>query len=227
MIKNCVLFGDSFSAEHWKSNITTYCGKIVAEKLKLNEINFARGGRGNDRIVAVCKTFFERYPENKKNSFVILQWTTPLRHDFPTEDSFKPFDNLDTSWRSWYTQKEKDLKWVMSQDGWDLDQYHSIRMILQILDLQGYFENNSIPYVMYHGMGAEIQLLNDDIKALYSAINNKRFFKLNESHFQYVLDKNLATDPVKNPHPNKEGHTHWANDLLAFIENNNLLDINK
>ena len=109
----------------------------------------------------------------------------------------------------------------------DLDQYHSTRMILQILDLQSYFENNSIPYVMYHGMGAEIKILNDDIKALYGTINKTRFFKLNESHFQYVLDKNLTTDPIKNPHPNKEGHTRWANKLLAFIENNNLLDINK
>ena len=49
----------------------------------------------------------------------------------------------------------------------------------------------------------------------------KRFYKLDSSHIDYVQTNNL-TISKDDPHPNTKGHEQWATLLKEYIDANNL-----
>ena len=56
---------------------------------------------------------------------------------------------------------------------------------------------------------------------LCSKINQKRFFRPESSHIDFVLE-NALTISKDDPHPNTEGHERWATMLREYIDDNNL-----
>ena len=61
-------------------------------------------------------------------------------------------------------------------------------------------------------------------KALFDIIDKKRFFKPETSHYDFITENNLIASK-KDPHPSVEGHKRWAEQLLEFIDANNLRTI--
>ena len=63
-----------------------------------------------------------------------------------------------------------------------------------------------------------------DFKIMSKAIDMKRFFKPQLSHFEFIKENDLIVSP-NDPHPSTEGHTQWATQLIEFIDANNLRTI--
>ena len=93
----------------------------------------------------------------------------------------------------------------MKQKGYDIEMTSAKRIIMHILDLQNFFQLNNIEYVMYNSLKQDFGLENSDMRILFDQIDKKR----------YISSTN-------DPHPNKEGHTLWAQQLMEFIDANNL-----
>ena len=82
---------------------------------------------------------------------------------------------------------------------------------------------NKYPYVMYKTI-SDTPIKNADVRTLWNMIDKKRFFKIETSHYDYILENKLVAN-MADPHPSEEGHRRWANELKEFIDANNLLSI--
>ena len=91
------------------------------------------------------------------------------------------------------------------------------------LNLQNFLKVNKYPYVMYNTL-SNTPIENEDVKALFDIIDKKRFFKPETSHYDFITENNLIASK-KDPHPSVEGHKRWAEQLLEFIDANNLRTI--
>ena len=85
------------------------------------------------------------------------------------------------------------------------------------------FKLNKYPYVMYKTI-SDTPIKNADGRTLWNMIDKKRFFKIETSHYDYILENKLVAN-MADPHPSEEGHRRWANELKEFIDANNLLSI--
>ena len=81
-LKNLLVNGCSFLNHRHTDEIDLYLSpaELVKEHGKFKHMdNFARGGRGNDRILSTTITHFEMFPERKKDTFVLIGWSSALR----------------------------------------------------------------------------------------------------------------------------------------------------
>ena len=105
----------------------------------------------------------------------------------------------------------------------DIDQLIQYESIEAAVNLQNFFKLNKYPYVMYKTI-SDTPIKNADVRTLYNMIDKKRFFKLETSHYDFILENKLVAN-MSDPHPSEEGHKRWANELKEFIDANNLRTI--
>ncbi len=219
MIDHIFINGCSFNQINPKGNVNTFAGEIIAKHFNKEFTNLSRGGRGNYRICATTKMWYEK---NENKSFAIIEWTSPFRRDYTTNDGWKPIKGFNTTWRTWSTTSSISL--AKDQIGWDFDQEHSLFMLNSILDLQYYFKANKIPYVMYHGLPGDIKLQYDDHKLLWNAVDKDHFYQPMKSQAEFVNDNKLFVS--KNDyHPTAEGHQRWATGVIQFIQDKGLMNV--
>ena len=220
MLQRIIVNGDSFSCSRPTANppVKKTASGIVAKHLKVPWINLAQGGRGNRKIVAHTKIYFEKNPTHKINSLCIIQWSSPLRHDYITQRKTKKLKGFDTNFRTWNDNQNVDF--ILKQKSWDLDRDYALSQINDILDLQSYFKNNQIDYVMYFGLPNAITSvkLSSDLKALNNCIDYDRFVKPKDTHYKFVLRNDLGCG-ADDPHPSLDGHRQWANYIIDFLSN--------
>ena len=116
------------------------------------------------------------------------------------------------------------MKFISRQQGWDIDQQGQMRFLDHVLDLQNFFKLHQIPYVMYNSLPNTITTSNTDLETLKRSIDIKRFFEFDSSQYEFVNKNKLIVSP-KDPHPSKEGHEQWAEQLKEHIDANNLRTI--
>jgi hypothetical protein len=184
--------------------------------------NLAMGGRGNDRISFTTKLWFQQ--NTAEDVFAVIGWTSTHRHDYLTNDGWKKgrIANMESTWRTWKTGD--NLKFISRQQGWDIDQQGQMRFLDHVLDLQNFFKLHQIPYVMYNSLPNTITTSNTDLETLKRSIDIKRFFEFDSSQYEFVNKNKLIVSP-KDPHPSKEGHEQWAEQLKEHIDANNLRTI--
>src|SRR6056300_658851 len=103
MITDLYSNGCSFNTKNSKAYIKEFPGKLLSDHFNLNLHNYAMGGRGNYRIDVTTKIFFETYPDLKNKTLALIEWTSPFRRDYPTNDGFLPHPRQSTTWRTWQT----------------------------------------------------------------------------------------------------------------------------
>ncbi len=212
--------GCSFLGPRPKDGIETYTTKVIADTWKVPLIDSAAGGRGNDRICFTTKLFFAQH---KEKYFAIIGWSSAERMDYVSNDGWKAgrFPWSKTTWRTWKVQEPTALRFVMKQKGYDIEMTSAKRIIMHILDLQNFFQLNNIEYVMYNSLKQDFGRENSDMKILFDQIDKKRYFKIDYSQQEYIHENGYISS-TNDPHPNKEGHTLWAQQLMEFIDANNL-----
>jgi len=212
--------GCSFLGPRPKDGIETYTTKVIADAWQVPLVDSAAGGRGNDRICFTTKLFFAQH---KDKFFAVIGWSSAERMDYVTNDGWKAgrFPWTKTTWRTWKVQEPTALRFVMKQKGYDIEMTSSKRIITHVLDLQNFFQLNKIEYVMYNSLKQDFGLKNPDMKILYDQIDKKRYFKIDYSQQEFIHENGYISS-TNDPHPNTEGHTLWANQLMEFIDANNL-----
>ena len=215
--------GCSFLTSRPKDGVDTFTTKILAEKYDMPLINFAMGGRGNDRISFTTKVWLERHKRDKH--FAVIGWSSATRNDYITDDGHKKgrMPQTDLTWRTWKTLD--NVSFIRSKQGYDIEANLIMSFLDNVFDLQNYFERKKIPYVMYNSLPNDFdQKGNGDFKIIRDAINMDRFFSPKISHYEYIIDKGLVSSQA-DPHPSAEGHRQWAEQLMEFIDANNLRTI--
>ena len=211
--------GCSFLTPRPKDGVNTFVTQILAEQYNLQLFNLAMGGRGNDRISFTTKLWFEQ--NGTDNIFAVIGWSSTFRNDYVTHDGWKKgrIPGMDLTWRTWKVADQ--LRFVNSNVGWDIDNTGIMRYIDHVFDLQNYFKLKKIPYIFYNALPN--YLLSDipDFKTVYNAIDLKRFYKPETSHYEFCIKKKLFISK-EDTHPNAEGHRQWALLLKKYIDDNNL-----
>ena len=214
--------GCSFLTPRPKDGVDTFTTKIIAEKYGMDLANLAMGGRGNTRIGFSTKVWVE---QNKgKDIFAVIGWSSAVRNDYITDDGWKKgrIPGTDLTWRTWKTLDH--VSFIRSRKGWDIENNLTMNFLDNVFDLQNYFERKQIPYVMYNSLPNDFGNGTEDFHVIRNAINMDRFFSPNISHLEFVSDKKLIVSP-NDPHPSAEGHNQWAEQLMEFIDANNLRTI--
>lgn len=214
--------GCSFLTPRPKDGVETFVSKELADLYSLDLANIAMGGRGNSRISFSTKVWCEQ--NNKEDIFAVIGWSSQHRNDYVTNDGWKSgrIEGTDLTWRTWKTLD--NISFIQRQKGWHIEGNATMGFLDHVFDLQNYFARKNIPYVMYNALPNSFQIDTEDYKTIYNALDMKRFFSPNMSHYEFVLDKKMVVSP-NDPHPSAEGHQQWAKMLKEFIDANNLRTI--
>ena len=214
--------GCSFLTPRPKDGVETFVSRELAEAYGLQLTNLAMGGRGNARISFSTKVWFEQ--NGYQDTFAVIGWSSSHRNDYVTNDGWKAgrIEGTELTWRTWKTLD--NIPFIQKQRGWDVEAHATMNFLDHIFDLQNYFTNKKIPYVMYNALPNSFETTTEDFETIYKAIDMKRFFNPMTSHFEFVMDKNWIVSP-DDPHPSTQGHKVWANQLKEYIDVNNLRTI--
>jgi len=213
--------GCSFLQNRTAKGLTLNAGSELASELGLEHINYAKGGRGNDRIIATTKAFFSRNKDKMKDTFALIGWSASLRIDY--------LCNKKPAWMS--VKFDEELSVYQKRGGIDVKSHLAMRHINHILCLQDFFKINKIPYLMYNSLTNDvISEDNDDVNQLSTEIDKNHFFDISNSHHQWCRINDLCIDGDKNSkdwdeHPSEAGQIKWSAELLNHIKNKNILDV--
>tara|TARA_Y100000114_G_scaffold154130_1_gene175525 strand:- start:456 stop:1166 length:711 start_codon:yes stop_codon:yes gene_type:complete len=226
--------GCSFLTHRHTDEIDLYLStaELVKEHGEFQHMdNFARGGRGNDRIVATTITYFEMFPERKKDTFVMIGWSSALRMDYPTRNNFKPMPPLDETWATikmaqatsvYAFDKASASKQPINYECWEVQRWYQ-----NTLCLQNYLKVNNMKYVMYNSLEPALKVSTkkkQDHYMLRKAVDQDKFFRLDFSQYQHCQSIGQFISD-NDHHPNEIGHRSWAKELTNFIEENKLYEI--
>ena len=214
--------GCSFLTPRPKDGVETFVSRELAEAYGLQLTNLAMGGRGNARISFSTKVWFEQ--NGYRDTFAVIGWSSSHRNDYVTNDGWKAgrIEGTELTWRTWKTLD--NIPFIQKQRGWDVEAHATMNFLDHVFDLQNYFTNKNIPYVMYNALPNSFETTTEDFETIYKAIDMKRFFNPMTSHFEFVMDKNWIVSPA-DPHPSTQGHQGWAEQLKEYIDANNLRTI--
>ena len=204
-----------------KIGLPTNCGKILARALQLEYKMIAENGGSNERI------FRNMLQTDLDNSIVLIGLTSYNRREGLTtsQDS--------SHWHTWKIVGPeeragyKDLKF----DPWvnkDKREYYpaieeegQIRTVIQILYMQNYFKANNVPYLMYNALyNGFDDPLTDECKKLLGMVDQKKYYKLqgsfDETQHGWCLKNKLTVSEI-DEHPNTQGQTAWAEELMPLV----------
>jgi hypothetical protein len=212
---------NEFTEYHRKN---CYSG-IIADQLKIEEyINNSLPGVSNERIyrciLSDIASLLEKY--NPDEIFVTISLSSPLRREFWRSDleqwllyivPHEPPKTDHVNYEFW--------KMFTKNFGSDVGFYNFD--IMMILAIQNFLIKNKIPYLLTTSMNntAEDVIRNKLIpKNILDQIYTFRCI-INPSFMIFNRDTNSGVGP--NHHPLEKGHQAWADYLLEYIKNNNLL----
>lgn len=205
----------------------TNCGKALANKLKFDYEMVAENGASNERIVR--KVLHKKL----KDSFVLIGLTSYNRREGLTTNKENSLAKRASHWHTWKmvgpedNAGYKDLKF----DPWvnkDKREYYpaieeegQIRTVIQILYMQNYFKANNVPYLMYNALyNGFDDPLTDECKKLLGMVDQKKYYKLqgsfDETQHGWCLKNKLTVSEI-DEHPNTQGQTAWAEELMPLI----------
>lgn len=216
-IKRIFLNGCSFSGGREKAaGVTVWPGQIVADHFNVPLHTMISAGRGNRRITVSTHIWFAQHKNLHRDTYAIIQWSTPLRRDYTTIKENNPLrEGQKLHWKSWKIYEETDF--MKKKNQWNLDTELAVYSLENILSLQLLFKTFDIPYVMYEGLDLCLNCPHPDVKSLKDQIDWSRWFRQGINQHDYCRERNWVCTPA-DPHPNTEGQTEWGQSLVDWIE---------
>lgn len=205
--------GCSFSIPRPHLGIHTCVGKEIANYKQLQHLNIAEPSSGNTRIIANTKIFYEKYPERKKDTFALVQFSYGGRLDY-----IKKSDNNNLKMNTVNIVREHLSTSKIFTDA-DLVEWTAFNFYNSVLDMQNYLKQNDIPYYFYNGMQSVVRKPKSYLNNIIDAIDQNYFFNLHDQdtvHYKWCEDRDFLIP--NDLHPNNDGVQQYAKLLQDKIK---------
>tara|TARA_Y100000748_G_scaffold304062_1_gene311575 strand:- start:4291 stop:4983 length:693 start_codon:yes stop_codon:yes gene_type:complete len=209
-------------------NVTVTVGGEIAKHYELEHVNFAQGGRGNDRMFLTTALYFMQNPERMKDTFAVIQLSSAGRIDYPTKKPQGPEDAMqgqDTAYRAINIFKDNGQRFLQQNfSKLDQIQYLVLRYFSSLISLQNFFKLNKIKYLFYNGLENYTTTGKQDHSDMANYIDKKCFFAWNDPklvHYNFCVDNKLELE--NDGHASKAGVIQYSNLLIDYIDTHSLI----
>lgn len=219
-----------------KFNRENSFGGKLSEMLDMRCINLATAGASNFTISrSVLEWFNEHKSENFKDIFVLIGWTDPGRLEIPicnkfnqirqrpTHTIWNPSSSIHFTQITQGTQgnNENDSKWIDYYKTFIFDNipYLEIQTLNLVLQLQYFFMNNNIKYLMCNTMYSFSDF--ECLSVYKSLVDQKRYYKsFSNTDSFYWKYRNLGykNKNAKYLHHDATPHNMFAKDLFKYVD---------
>lgn len=174
----------------------------------------AQSGSSNTRIIRTTRQWLDYNKDNLKDVFVILQWSTWEREEWwhqgqDYQVNASGIDHVPTELSEKYKQFISDINWKQAEQSW-----HT-----KIWDFHCELKNAGIRHLMFNGNSYFQHCQNQqpwDHSYFYPYDSEKTFHSVLKNHgFKTINDQSWHFGP--------DAHCFWANYLLQYINDNQLL----
>ena len=195
----------------------------LSKKLQFQNINLAKSGASQERIVRTTLTWLGDYPDKAKDSFVIILWPGPLRTEircdgftWPLDDDWIPLilgNDAQYEKRFPYPLYKYYESWCYLRSNY-LD---ATRFLQNVIFLQNTLKLYKVPYLFWNASSA-IWIGDRRLKPLYKQIDNKYYPNFYDINFQQnaILKRNGGTESFR--HWDEKTQMWWANYLYEYIQ---------
>ena len=211
-------------------NVLLTVGEEVAKYYNLQHINFAQGGRGNDRMFTTTVLYFLRNPERMKDTFAMIQLSSAGRIDYPLRKPRSQDDAMpgqDISYMSMNIFKDNGQRFL-NQNFSKIDQIQWLimRYYNSVINLQNFFKQHNIKYLMYNGLETDINANKNDNDVLEAYVDKKHFFGWNNRdlvHYNFCNDNNIILENYG--HASEQVVLQYSKLLTDYIQKQQLLSL--
>ena len=208
--------GDSHSLGAMKDNsIGQSFVDIIADKFNLSVINQAESASSASRIIRTTRDFFSKnYP---KDIIVLIGWGTWEREEWEYQDKYY------NVMKNWHTHLPEELH--KRYDNWvklltpDLIDEKSRHIHKEIYGLHQYLQELKIPHLFFNCMYNFFSIKESEMLDWNNCYIGP--YDNDLSYYWYLTKKHFDSDRWY--HFDASGHRAWANFLISYIKENNLL----
>ena len=194
-------------------NLAVSWGRLLADRLKANFYCDAESASSNDRIIRTTKEWISLHQRHLYRTIIVIQWSTWEREEWLIDDKYyqvnaSGIDVVPASHQQQYKEYIADIHWQQKQE----NAHNKIYMFHKEL-----LEKN-IKHVFFNGNNSF-----DQIKDKFDwGVNYIGPYDKN-STFHNQLSKNFETVSTTSWHYDAGAHRHWANHILHYLLDNQLV----
>lgn len=189
----------------------SWCSHL-AHDLNMNLVCDAESASSNDRIVRTTREWISSNPGQLNNVFMVIQWTTWEREEWLHQGTWYQVNASGADWvpeelRQRYRQFVIDVDWTKK-----IQECHE-----KIWALHTELQDLKIPHLFYSGHGTF-----SDIQNHHDWGDNYLEPYDRQGSYAAILQQNGHVH-TKGYHFDAKGHCFWAQYLLQYIKQNNLV----
>jgi len=201
------------------ANLEVSYGKRLADALFAELVCEASSGGSNDRTIRTTKEWIKNNPEKLADTFMVLQWTTWEREEWLHNSTWYQVNasGIDTVPSE---LEERYKNYVINVD-WD---FKTLEAHQKIWEMHLYLKERGIRHVFFsaHSTFSDIYETRQNwgLNYLDPYLREKSYNAvLKNNGFEYVNPQSY--------HFGADAHCFWADYLLQYINDNQLLDTNE
>jgi hypothetical protein len=200
------------------ANLAVSYGKKIADALGADLICQASSGGSNDRIIRTTTEWIDCNQNQLANTFVILQWTTWEREEWFCQDTWyqvnaSGIDTVPPELQERYKNYIVDVDWTAKTT----DAHN------KIWNMHLYLKDLGIRHLFFsgHSTFSDIQNQHDwDKSYMYPYVGE-------ESYHNWLINNGGTYANAKSYHFDTKSHRLWAEHVLQYIKDNQLLGTNE
>ena len=194
-------------------NLAVSWGRLLADRLKANFYCDAESASSNDRIMRTTKEWISLHQRHLYRTIMIIQWSTWEREEWLIDDKYyqvnaSGIDVVPTSHQQQYKEYVANVDWTNKTEN----------AHFKIWNFHLYLKAMNIKHVFFNG--------NND----FSKIKKQLDWESNyidpynpDSTFHNALNKHFETVSPVSYHYGAEAHRQWANHILHYLLDNQLV----
>ena len=200
------------------ANLAVSYGKRIADALGAELICHASSGGSNDRVIRTTTEWIDRNQDQLANTFVMLQWTTWEREEWLHDGTWyqvnaSGVDTVPAELVERYKNYIVQVDWAAK-----ITDAHN-----KIWNMHLYLQNLGIKHLFFsgHSTFSDIQDQHDWGKYyMYPYVRE-------ESYHNWLINNGGTYANAKSYHFDAKSHRLWAEHVLQYIKDNQLLGTNE
>jgi hypothetical protein len=200
------------------ANLAVSYGRHVADALGAELVCDASAGGSNDRIIRTTKSWIENNPDKLKDTFMILQWTTWEREEWLYQGTWYQVnasgidivpDELQERYKNYVINVDWKIKTLEAHD--------------KIWAMHRYLKDLGIKHLFFsgHSTFGDIQNHHDWSKEYMHP------YIWEESYHNWLKNNGGTCANAASYHFDAKSHRLWAEHVLQYINDNNLIAPNE